>query len=71
MAQQAMRAAAQGLVAGVNASLLAAGGDADFVHDRADAYIGVMIDDLTTKGAPEPYGDVHITRRIQAVAARG
>jgi tRNA uridine 5-carboxymethylaminomethyl modification enzyme len=48
-------AAAQGLVAGVNASLLAAGGDADFVLDRADAYIGVMIDDLTTKGAPEPY----------------
>ena len=48
-------AAAQGLVAGVNASLLAAGGDADFVLDRADAYIGVMIDDLTTKGVPEPY----------------
>ena len=48
-------AAAQGLVAGVNASLMAAGGDADFVLDRADAYIGVMIDDLTTKGAPEPY----------------
>ena len=48
-------AAAQGLVAGVNASLLAGGGEADFVLDRADAYIGVMIDDLTTKGAPEPY----------------
>ena len=48
-------AAAQGLVAGVNASLMAAGSDADFVLDRADAYIGVMIDDLTTKGAPEPY----------------
>ncbi len=48
-------AAAQGLVAGVNASLMAAGGDADFVLDRADAYIGVMLDDLTTKGAPEPY----------------
>ena len=48
-------AAAQGLVAGVNASLAAAGGVADFVLDRADAYIGVMIDDLTTKGAPEPY----------------
>ena len=48
-------AAAQGLVAGINASLVAAGGVADFVLDRADAYIGVMIDDLTTKGAPEPY----------------
>jgi tRNA uridine 5-carboxymethylaminomethyl modification enzyme len=50
-------AAAQGLVAGVNAALLAANG-ADytpFVLDRADAYIGVMIDDLITKGAPEPY----------------
>ena len=51
-------AAAQGLMAGVNAVLsLAAGSDqADrFVLDRADAYIGVMIDDLVTKGAPEPY----------------
>ena len=50
-------AAAQGLVAGINAALLAANG-ADytpFVLDRADAYIGVMIDDLITKGAPEPY----------------
>ena len=48
-------AAAQGLVAGINASKLAAGGDVDFILDRADAYIGVMIDDLTTKGANEPY----------------
>ncbi len=48
-------AAAQGLVAGVNASLLAGGGAGDFGLDRSDAYIGVMIDDLTTKGAPEPY----------------
>ena len=48
-------AAAQGLVAGINAALAAAGNDADFVLDRAEAYIGVMIDDLTTKGAPEPY----------------
>ena len=50
-------AAAQGLIAGINAALLAANG-ADytpFVLDRADAYIGVMIDDLITKGAPEPY----------------
>lgn len=48
-------AAAQGLIAGVNASLKAGGQAPDFVLDRAEAYIGVMIDDLTTKGAPEPY----------------
>jgi tRNA uridine 5-carboxymethylaminomethyl modification enzyme len=50
-------AAAQGLIAGINAALLAAiGADyTPFVLDRADAYIGVMIDDLITKGAPEPY----------------
>ena len=50
-------AAAQGLIAGINAAMVAAGGfEADpFVLDRADAYIGVMIDDLVTKGAPEPY----------------
>ena len=50
-------AAAQGLIAGINAALMAAG-DADttpFSLDRAEAYIGVMIDDLVTKGAPEPY----------------
>ena len=50
-------AAAQGLIAGINAAMVAAGGAdiAPFVLDRADAYIGVMIDDLVTKGAPEPY----------------
>jgi tRNA uridine 5-carboxymethylaminomethyl modification enzyme len=50
-------AAAQGLIAGINAAMAAAGGAdiAPFVLDRADAYIGVMIDDLVTKGAPEPY----------------
>jgi tRNA uridine 5-carboxymethylaminomethyl modification enzyme len=50
-------AAAQGLIAGINAALRAANGAdyAPFVLDRADAYIGVMIDDLITKGAPEPY----------------
>ena len=50
-------AAAQGLIAGINAAMVAAGGfETDpFVLDRADAYIGVMIDDLVTKGAPEPY----------------
>ncbi len=50
-------AAAQGLIAGVNAALQAGNGTdySPFVLDRADAYIGVMIDDLITKGAPEPY----------------
>lgn len=47
-------AAAQGLMAGVNASLHAGGGGS-FVLDRADAYIGVMIDDLVTRGVSEPY----------------
>ncbi len=47
-------AAAQGLMAGVNAALSAAG-TAAFVLDRADAYIGVMIDDLVTLGTNEPY----------------
>ena len=47
-------AAAQGLVAGLNAAL-AAGGGAPFVLDRADAYIGVLVDDLVTLGTREPY----------------
>ena len=48
-------AAAQGLMAGANAALKASGQDQAFVLDRADAYTGVMIDDLITRGAPEPY----------------
>ena len=51
-------AAAQGLIAGINAALSlssSAKQKRNFVLDRADAYIGVMIDDLVTKGAPEPY----------------
>jgi tRNA uridine 5-carboxymethylaminomethyl modification enzyme len=47
-------AAAQGLIAGVNAALAAAGGG-PFTLDRADGYIGVLIDDLTTQGVSEPY----------------
>jgi tRNA uridine 5-carboxymethylaminomethyl modification enzyme len=47
-------AAGQGLVAGLNAALAAAGREA-FVPDRAQAYIGVMIDDLVTRGVTEPY----------------
>ncbi|MFY0639149.1 tRNA uridine-5-carboxymethylaminomethyl(34) synthesis enzyme MnmG [Maricaulis maris] len=47
-------AAAQGLMAGANAAL-AATGRAPFVLSRSDAYIGVMIDDLVTRGVSEPY----------------
>jgi tRNA uridine 5-carboxymethylaminomethyl modification enzyme len=47
-------AAAQGLVAGINAAL-AAGGAEPLVLDRADAYIGVLVDDLVTRGTTEPY----------------
>lgn len=47
-------AAAQGLVAGLNAALLA--GNSDPMHfSRTESYIGVMIDDLTSKGVSEPY----------------
>ena len=47
-------AAGQGLVAGINAALRSAG-DEPLILDRADAYIGVMIDDLVTLGTVEPY----------------
>ncbi len=47
-------AAAQGLMAGINAALLLQGREA-FVLSRSEAYIGVLIDDLVTKGTPEPY----------------
>jgi tRNA uridine 5-carboxymethylaminomethyl modification enzyme len=47
-------AAAQGLVAGLNAAL-SAGAAAPIVFDRADGYLGVMIDDLVTRGITEPY----------------
>ncbi len=47
-------AAAQGLMAGINAALDCAGSDG-FVLDRADAYIGVLIDDLIAHGTTEPY----------------
>ena len=47
-------AAAQGLVAGTNAALSFKGQE-PFILDRSEAYIGVMIDDLVTKGVAEPY----------------
>ena len=48
-------AAAQGVMAGANAALQASGSETVFTLDRAEAYTGVMIDDLITRGAPEPY----------------
>lgn len=47
-------AAAQGLVAGLNAALTASGAKS-VIFDRADGYLGVMIDDLVTRGISEPY----------------
>ena len=47
-------AAAQGLLAGANAALAAAGRD-PWCPKRSDAYLGVLVDDLITRGAPEPY----------------
>jgi tRNA uridine 5-carboxymethylaminomethyl modification enzyme len=47
-------AAAQGVVAGLNAAL-SAGASQPVVFDRADGYLGVMIDDLVTRGITEPY----------------
>ncbi len=47
-------AGAQGLVAGLNAALACAGRDAE-IFSRTESYIGVLIDDLTTRGVSEPY----------------
>ena len=47
-------AGAQGLVAGLNAAAKAGGG-APIIFDRAEGYLGVMIDDLVTRGVSEPY----------------
>ena len=48
-------AGAQGLMAGINAALSCNVSRETFILDRADAYIGVLIDDLISHGAPEPY----------------
>jgi tRNA uridine 5-carboxymethylaminomethyl modification enzyme len=48
-------AAGQGLIAGINAALAASGDERRFSVSRADGYLGVMIDDLVTRGVTEPY----------------
>ncbi len=48
-------AAAQGLIAGVNSALKSKNSNSKFILSRTESYIGVMIDDLVTRGAPEPY----------------
>ena len=48
-------AGAQGLVAGLNAASAASGSDDPIVFSRSEAYIGVLIDDLVTRGVSEPY----------------
>jgi tRNA uridine 5-carboxymethylaminomethyl modification enzyme len=48
-------AGAQGIAAGINAALRAGGSAREFVVSRADGYMGVMIDDLITRGVSEPY----------------
>jgi tRNA uridine 5-carboxymethylaminomethyl modification enzyme len=48
-------AGAQGIAAGISAALKAAGDPRDFIVSRADGYMGVMIDDLVTRGVSEPY----------------
>jgi tRNA uridine 5-carboxymethylaminomethyl modification enzyme len=48
-------AAGQGLIAGINAALVAGGGVTRFSVTRADGYLGVMVDDLVTRGVTEPY----------------
>lgn len=48
-------AAAQGILAGINAALSSLSTGREFVVDRSQAYIGVMVDDLITKGVDEPY----------------
>ena len=61
-------AAGQGIMAGINAASRALGKE-ELVLGRADAYIGVLIDDLVTKGTSEPYQTSDITCRISTVIA--
>ena len=62
-------AAAQGLFAGLNAAAMAAEAT-EIVFDRAVAYIGVMVDDLVTRGVTEPYGCSRRAPNIDCSCAR-
>ncbi len=59
-------AAAQGLIAGLNAALA----EAPFIVDRADGYLGVLIDDLVSLGRDRALSDVHLARRVSPLAPR-
>ena len=61
-------AAGQGIVAGTNAALAALGRQ-QIILDRKDSYIGVMVDDLVTMGADEPYRHVYFARRDETFTA--
>ena len=53
-------AAGQGVLAGINAARAAGGGRDPFIVTRADGYLGVMIDDLVTRGVDRALPHVHV-----------
>ena len=63
-------AAAQGIMAGINAVLKIKGRE-PLILDRSQAYIGVLIDDLVTKGIKEPLPNDDLKSRIPALAETG
>ena len=63
-------AAAQGLLAGTNAARIARGEEA-WTPRRDQAYLGVLVDDLITRGVSRTLSDVHQPRRVPLVATRG
>ena len=63
-------AAGQGVLAGINAARAASGAGDPFIVTRADGYLGVMIDDLVTRGVAEPYRMFTQPRRVSPHAPR-